>query len=165
MNSNKILKRKNLRISEYNYSNDGFYFITICTKNRKCILSKIINDEQGNFNKLELLPFGKIVEYNLIKTNKVYEDIKICNYVIMPNHIHFIVEIIGKSHGGTNSPTNEKIPTLISTLKRFINKECTEQIWQRNYYDHIVRNEKEYLKTLEYIQNNPYKWKTDLYYS
>ncbi len=72
MDNNKILKRKNLRIPEYNYSNDGFYFITICTKGRKCILSKIINDEQDNFNKLELLSYGKIVEYNLIKTNKIY---------------------------------------------------------------------------------------------
>ncbi len=69
----------------------------------------------------------------------------------MPNHIHFIVKIIGKSPKGTNFPTNAKIPILISSLKRFINKECKEQIWQRNYYEHIVRNEKEYLKILEYI--------------
>ena len=166
---NKILKRKNLRIPKYNYSNEGFYFITICTKNRECILSKIINDEQDNFNKLELLPYGKIMKDNLIKTNNLYEDIKICDYIIMPNHIHFIVKIIKKDISrlpkNSNSIANAKIPALISSLKRFTNKACKEKIWQRNYYEHIIRNEKEYLKILEYIQSNPYKWKKDLYYN
>ncbi|MBO4816394.1 MAG: transposase [Clostridia bacterium] len=121
---NQLSKRKNLRIPEYNYSNQGQYFITICTKDRKCILSKIIKDKQNNFIKLDLLPYGKIVANNLIKTNRIYNDIKISDYIIMPNHIHFICEIVkSDSLRGTN-PTKSKIPVLISSLKRLVNKEC-----------------------------------------
>jgi len=161
----EIIKRKSLRIPEYNYSEEGLYFITICTKNRQCILSKIIRDEQNNFIKLELLPFGRIVENNFLKTNKIYNDIKIREYIIMPNHVHFIIEIVKGDMGKNTNPTLLKIPMLISSLKRFINKECKKQIWQRNYYEHIIRNEREHLKILEYIQNNPYKWVYDKYYT
>ena len=155
----KIIQRKNLRLLEYNYSNIGCYFITICVQNRKNILSKIV--KTNNDVKLILFKYGKIVKKYLEEINEFYKDINIINYVIMPKHIHFICEIINNN----NSNTNEIIPFIVSTLKRFTNKACKEKIWQRNYYDHIIRNEKEYLKVLEYIENNPYKWHDDIYYN
>ena len=155
----KIIQRKNLKLLEYNYSNIGCYFITICVQNRKNILSKIV--KTNNDVKLILFKYGKIVKKYLEEINEFYKDINIINYVIMPNHIHFICEIINNN----NSNTNEIIPFIVSTLKRFTNKACKEKIWQRNYYDHIIRNEKEYLKVLEYIENNPYKWHDDIYYN
>ena len=158
-----ILKRKNLRIPEYNYSQEGLYFITICTKNRKCVLSKIHIDEEKNTRIVNLLPYGKITENNLMKTNKIYNELQIHNYIIMPNHIHFIVEIV-EGNSKNNNPTKLRLPFFISSLKRIINKECNEKIWQRNYYEHIIRNEKEYLEITEYIEKNPYKWEIDMYY-
>ena len=83
----------------------------------------------------------------------------------MPNHVHFIIRIIHENGSpGTSTPTNMKIPSVISTIKRFTNKKIGYQIWQRNYYENIIRNEKEYLKVIEYIINNPYKWENDKYY-
>lgn len=85
----------------------------------------------------------------------------------MPNHIHFVVDIVeGNVSGssGTPTPTNQKIPFLISTLKRLTNREAKINLWQRNYYEHVIRNEKEYYGILEYIEYNPYNWKKDKYY-
>ena len=81
----------------------------------------------------------------------------------MPNHIHFIVKIV-EGNSKNNNPTKLRLPFFISSLKRIINKECNEKIWQRNYYEHIIRNEKEYLEITEYIEKNPYKWEKDMYY-
>ena len=87
---------------------------------------------------------------------------------IMPNHIHFIIET-SETHNKNGSsrtptPTNMKIPFLISTLKRYTNKKFSKQIWQRNYYEHVIRNEKEYYKIKQYIEYNPLNWKMDKYY-
>ena len=157
----KNFRRKELRIHQYNYSNVGFYYITICTKDRKCILSKIINTNETI--KLKLLPYGTIAEKYIKSANRVYDNVKISTYIIMPNHIHLICEINNTTKNNV-SPANYTIPSVIGTLKKLINKDCKEKIWQRNYYEHIIRNENEYLKILEYIQNNPYKWAEDKYF-
>ncbi len=100
----------------------------------------------------------------------------------MPNHIHLIVEINQKENdnlfnkgcsgicdiGGTSrtpSPTNAILPSFVSTLKRFMNKEIGFSIFQRSYHDHIIRNEKEYLELWKYIDNNPYNWENDCFYT
>ena len=155
----KLLKtRKKIRISNYDYSNEGKYFITMCVQNRECILSQIKS------NQIQLLKYGKITEKYIASINNIYNDLKITHYIIMPNHVHFICELILKYKENTKR-VNERIPFIISTLKRFINKECKEKIWQRNYYEHIIRNEKEYLNIIKYINNNPYNWKDDTYYN
>ena len=160
---NEFKKRKNLRIPRYNYSNIGYYFITMCTQDRKCILSNIINNDNNNFLKLELLPYGIITEKYLKSSNTSYNNSKINDYIIMPNHVHFICEIKIKKEIDA-LPANQIIPSVVGTLKKIINKECKEKIWQRNYYEHIIRDEKEYLEILQYIQDNPYKWIEDKYY-
>ena len=159
---NQMITRKNLRIKNYDYSNIGFYFITICIKDRSYVLSKISEGENNTIN-LKLLPYGEIVQEVLMKTNNAYKEIKIRDYVIMPNHVHFICEINSKNKLKTQSKTKERIPMLISSIKRIINRKCHEKIWQRNYYEHIIRNSIEYLKIVEYIQNNPYNWADDKY--
>ncbi|MBQ3145699.1 MAG: transposase [Clostridia bacterium] len=158
--SNNLLKRKEIRIKEYDYCQEGMYFITICTRDRKCLLGKISEED-----KIDLSKYGQVVEKYMKSINSIYENICINSYVIMPNHVHMICNIIYKNGSSrTPTPTNETIPFLISTLKRFTNKECKTKIWQRNYYEHIVRNEKEYIKILEYIKNNPLNWNADKYF-
>lgn len=174
-------KWKTIRIPQYDYSQEGCYFITICTKNREKILSKIVGVgipddplnqytenqlKNNNEYKIKLKKFGIIVEKYINSINKTYKNMRIDNYVIMPNHIHMIC-VLEKNKSGssrTPTPTNARIPFLISTFKRLINRECKEILWQRNYYEHIIRNEKEYLRILEYIENNPLNWIYDKYY-
>ena len=79
----------------------------------------------------------------------------------MPNHIHLLVSI--SDHDGssrTPTPTNATIPMLVSTMKRMTNRQWGEKLWQRSYYDHIVRNEAEYREIAEYIDANPARWKS-----
>ena len=87
--------------------------------------------------------------------------------VIMPNHIHFIVEITnGRGTSRRPSPTraDSAIPKYISTFKRFTNKNSKVSLWQRSYYDHIIRNETDYLEKLNYIKTNPHRWSDDEYF-
>ena len=166
-------RRKDIRLKNYNYAKEGMYFITICTKNRRNILSNIIyeinySNEKKSVGvaalgdpKIELSYIGKIVDQHIIKINEIYNNISVDCYIIMPNHVHFIIYIKNKGSPKAATPT---ISSVINSLKGIITKKCKFPIWQRNYYEHIIRNEKEYLEILEYIQNNPLKWKEDKYY-
>ena len=99
---------------------------------------------------------GEIIEKELINISKHFNSIKICDYVIMPNHVHFIIE---KNVGaGLDQPSNIKISNVIGLLKSGVSKKIGYSIWQRNYYEHIIRNDEEYCKIYNYMKNNPLKW-------
>lgn len=165
MENNKVQKRKEIRIKQYNYSQEGMYFITICTKNRECFLSSVIFKEKTNEAQISLLYEGAVADKYIQSINKVYKNICISYYVIMPNHIHLICEILEEKWSSrTPTPTNAIIPSMVSTFKRLTNKEINNKIWQRNYYEHIIRNEREYLEIIQYIQNNPLNWNRDKYF-
>ncbi len=169
MENNKVPKRKEIRLKEYDYSSDGGYFVTICTKSKKHLLSTIrVGDGLLDVPHIELTDKGRIVEEQFEIMNVLYEDIKVNHYVIMPNHIHFIVEITKRNRtSGRPSPTrsNAIIPKYISTFKRFTNRKSGIDLWQRSYYDQIIRNEADYMEKRNYIKSNPYKWADDEYYS
>ena len=160
--------RKRTRLKGYDYNRKGLYFITICTNERKCILSHIVGDGDLDVPKIELTSIGKIVEKNILISNK-NERIEIDKYVIMPNHIHLIV-FVNKCDGevkGTPvspSPTNAIIPHFVSTFKRFCNAEIGEKVFQRSYHDHIIRNEDDYINISKYILSNPARWEKDCFF-
>ena len=83
----------------------------------------------------------------------------------MPNHIHFLVHVEENGTSRTPSPTNKTLPVLVSTIKRFSNKKCGIQLWQRSYHEHVIRNEQDYLEIWNYIDGNPSKWAEDRYYA
>ena len=89
------------------------------------------------------------------------------NYVIMPNHIHILLCIEGGGPSGTPAPTlqNSTVSRFVSTFKRFCNKEYGQNIWQRHFYDHIVRDQADFDKHLQYIYENPYGWQKDELYT
>ena len=164
----ELPKRKPARLNNYDYSTSGAYFITICTKDRKAILSDIIvGTGVPDCPKIKLLEHGKIADKYINQLNNFYNNISVDKYVIMPDHIHLLlsinnVEINGQSR--TPVPTNNSakidntnsiIAKFVSTFKRFCNKEYGENIWQARYYDHIIRNENDYNEIWEYIENNP----------
>lgn len=162
-----IHKRKSIRLKEYDYSQEGYYFITICTQGRRKMLSEIKNENCRNGfyarPKITLYKFGKIIKDEIEKINEKYENIKINEYIIMPNHIHMIIEI----RAGTRpAPTlndiirNFKSMTTLRYIKN-IKKNFEKRVWQRNYYEHIIRNEKELYATIEYIKYNPINWDND----
>ncbi|MBR6719738.1 MAG: transposase [Clostridia bacterium] len=161
-----LSKRKPTRLKGYDYSMPGAYFVTVCTKNKKCIFGKIVGDGDFDVPKMNLSKCGTVIEKHLNLMNEKYNHIKINSYVIMPNHIHLILNISDFVGGAseTAAPYNNEISKFISLLKRYSNRECGENLFQRSFHDHIIRNENDYIKISEYIETNVLKWKEDCFY-
>ena len=174
-------KRKQIRLREYNDSTPGAYFVTICTNDRRCILSDIVvGDGVLDVPNVRLSPYGKIVAETLREIEKTYTWLALDRYVIMPNHIHILLRMEDRGPGNglgtaparetgdgpsrTPAPTNSRLAALISTMKRFTNKRCGAALWQRSYHEHVIRNENDYRQIWEYIDSNPVKWAEDRYY-
>ncbi|MBQ2933534.1 MAG: transposase [Clostridia bacterium] len=116
-------KRKPTRLKDYDYSSDGAYFVTICTKEKQKMLCDIVGDGAHDVPKINLSQIGEIVEKYILSTNKIPE-LTVDKYVIMPNHIHMILLL--QNQNGTSrapSPTNNIISRAISTFKRFVHKD------------------------------------------
>lgn len=156
--------RKPTRLSGFDYSSKGYYFITFCTKKRCNILSQIVGCGILDAPKNDLSNIGKVVFETIEFANKNNKDITVDKYVIMPNHVHLIL-IIDYGSSRMPTPTNHIVPKFISSIKRFTNKKCGLSLWQRSYNDRIIRDEKEYIELCKYIENNPFKWLEDKYYN
>ena len=187
-------KRKDLRLKRYDYSSTGAYFVTICTKDRKRILSDITKPSVGVgahddpskrqqnavgvgahddplMPQIQLTEIGKITEKYLLSSENI-SGVKIDRYVIMPDHIHVMIflysdEYATRKDGSSRAPTptNEMLPHIVSTFKRFCNKELGNNIFQRGYIDHIIRNRKDYEEHVRYIHENPMRWYYDELYT
>ena len=156
--------RKSTRLKNYDYSQNGYYFITICTHNRKNILCDIVGGGAYDAPKIILSKCGEIVDKYILSTNNI-PNITVDKYVIMPNHIHLLLFV--ENANGTpraSSPTNNIISHSVSTLKRFVNREMGHNIFQRSFHDHIIRGEQDYLEIWNYIDTNPQKWQEDCFY-
>ena len=156
--------RKPNRLHGYNYSSNGYYFITICTKERQCILSNIVGGGAFDAPQSQLTDVGLIVKRYILSSNNI-ENIVEENYVIMPNHIHLLVCVEGAD--GTSrapSPTNHTIPHMVSTLKRLVNQTVGRDVFQRSYHDHIIRDQDDYNAISDYITHNTQKWNEDCFY-
>ncbi len=158
-------KRKSIRLKDYDYSNNGVYFVTICTHDRKCLFGDIVVGQ--GLCSCRLSQIGNIVVEEIDALLIRYPTITISNYVIMPNHIHLIIEIERQEQ--SPCPT---IGDIICALKSITTKKsnlCDNikgcKIWQFRYYDHIIRNEKEYQKIWEYVDTNPRLWEQDYLYT
>ncbi|MBI1306845.1 MAG: transposase [Bacteroidetes bacterium] len=180
----QLHQRKSIRLKGYDYAQAGLYFITICTQNRACLFGEIINGE------MRLTTYGEIALAEWKKTEEIRENCCIHESIIMPDHIHGIIEITHKRGeeqeiGKFQSPSQTigaiirgfKIAS-IKKIKELIQKEekskgelqfaLTEliksldfKIWQRNYYEHIIRDEQSLQRIRQYIINNPQNWNGD----
>ncbi|MBR6524294.1 MAG: transposase [Clostridia bacterium] len=141
-------KRKRTRLKEYDYSTPGAYFITICVKDKKHLLGKIVGCGDFDAPKIMLSGYGQIINKHINLMNEKYSHISVDKYVIMPNHIHLIINVKDYKNGAseTAAPYNNEISKFVSLFKRFCNKEFGENIFQRSYHDHIIRGEKDYKK-------------------
>ena len=209
---NNLPRRKKIRLKDYNYSSNGYYFITICSKERKflfwdsmpekvctdIICSKeetnsvgadiirpeeetnsvctdiirskeetnsvgadIIRPEEetnsvgADIIRPKLSVYGKIIEKAINNIPKHYQNVEIDRYVIMPDHVHLILIIYENDRRIISAPT---IMTVIGQMKRYVSKEIGFSIWQKSYYEHIIRDKKDYDLRIEYIMNNPAKY-------
>ena len=160
--------RKIMRLKGYDYNRQGVIFLTVCTLDRKCILSQIRMQEDQNVPSVLLSEYGRIAEKYLIQIGSFYDFIKIESYVIMPNHIHIIFALFGKSAGASPRPTlSDIVCAYKSRTTRICNKLLQtpgRKIFQTSFYDEIIRNQAAYDEISKYIFENPMKWEEDELY-
>lgn len=166
-------ERKTIRLKDYDYAQNGAYFITICTLNRISILSEIVGaDDPVRPNTIHLTQIGDIVADCWNSINKIYTNVRTDKHVIMPNHFHGIILIndnkslaADNSRGGQSRPPLQKV---VQGFKSVTTRRCFalgySTIWQRSFYEHIIRNESEYLQIWNYIDGNLTEWSKDEYY-
>ena len=168
-------QRKEIRLKEYDYNTSGYYFITICTKNKAKILWDIVGTGVLDGPKTKLSEYGEIADQQIKIMSDFYDYISVDKYVIMPNHIHLILHVhSGPSGRPKNGPSGRPVPTtpstnsavskFVGTFKRFCNRKYGKNIWQSRSYDHIIRGEQDYKEIWEYIEENPAKWREDKFY-
>lgn len=140
-------KRKNIRLPGFDYSAQGVYFITIDSKDHK----EIFWDDYVSLSK-----YGEIVKQAILNIPVRYPMISIDHYVIMPNHIHLLLRICNDVGG--RSMITPTVSVVIQQMKGCVTKKCGFPVWQKSFYEHIIRGDADYLETWEYIENNPVKW-------
>lgn len=158
-------QRRSLRLQGYDYSQPGTYFVTMCVHKGECVLGEIFNGE------VYLTDLGRVASEYWKFIPLHFPDVYIDTFVVMPNHVHAIINISG-CRGGVTPPL--LTPTL-SQIIAYYKYQTTKQInqirhqigksfWQRSFYDHIVRNDEDLQRIRNYIVNNPLKWELDQYY-
>ena len=165
----KVHKRKSIRLKGYDYSQQGMYFVTVCTYNHHFLFGHIAEE------RMILNNAGRFANKCWVEIQEHFTHVALDEFIIMPNHIHGIIIINGKNVGANNySPLqinqfrspSRTIGSMIRGFKIGVTKwfranTNVYNVWQRNYYEHIIRNEKKLNKIREYIINNPLKWLLD----
>lgn len=160
-------QRKRTRLKNYDYSQRGAYFVTICTHHREMLLSHIIVGQGLAPAESKLSEYGKIAEEQLLELENRYSKIKIDKYVIMPNHIHIII-FIKNEKIETNSviTLSDVICAYKSLTTLFCKKKYkVEKVFQNSFHDHVIRDKKDYQRIWEYIDTNPLSWEKDCFYT
>ena len=165
---NELPKRKSTRLKGFDYSSEGAYFVTICTRDRMKILSRVVEFNGTAVGeglappeyKTQLTPCGNIVQEQLLLIEKRYPSVTIEDYIIMPDHIHMVIFLHGKTGGASPSPT---LDNVVCTFKSLTSRMCKqrygiEKMLQRSSAEHIVRDKTDYETRRKYIYENPMRW-------
>lgn len=162
--------RRSIRLKGYDYSQSGLYFITICVKNNACLFGEIVNGV------LLLNDAGKMVETEWTKLPDRFKNIELHEFIVMPNHFHAILEIVGATlmdAQNADEPVKKTVGDMVGAFQSIVTVEYIRgvknndwqpfdrKLWHRNYWEHIIRNEQSYQTISEYIINNPLKWDED----
>ena len=143
--------RKHPRMARYDYATPNYYFVTICTKNKKCIFGSVHQNHM----------YGEIAEMGLLEIPKHFDKVYIDKYIVMPNHIHMIV-VLEKGA--------KELPTVIGQYKAYVSRKIhaidpTQEVWQSSFHDHVIRNQSAYEHIWNYIDGNRQKWQEDCYFT
>ncbi|PTX22719.1 hypothetical protein C8N40_101547 [Pontibacter mucosus] len=173
-------ERKQNRLNGFDYSKDALYFVTSCVQDKACVFGEVVNEI------MQLNKYGFIAEQQWTWLEEQYPYVVLHAFVVMPNHVHGILEIDRDAVGtgrdlstlgpagetgmfSSSSPQIKTLSQLIGAYKTTTTKlikaaGLTDFSWQRSFHDHIIRNEKAYCKIRDYILSNPEKWPEDVFY-
>ena len=186
----ELPKRRSIRLKDYDYGQNGAYYVTICAKDKAHLFGEIINVGADLVSARTQLNYaGQMIEKVFLETVQSFENIIADKYVVMPNHFHCILVISRAgsvmrtecvSRADARSAPTVATKSIAAVVQAFKSKTTLEyikgvklgllppfdkQVWQRNYYEHVIRDESDYQTKWQYIDQNPAKWETDKYYS
>ena len=162
-------QRKHPRLKHYDYGSAGAYFITMCTQDRKCILSRVVGRglAPAVTNHIEYTLWGEIAEQQLFSLKDRFPSVTVRRYVIMPNHIHVILILGNETAGASPRPT---VMDVICAYKSLTAQECKKngfvgKLFQTSFHDHVIRSRRDYEEISQYMQDNPRLWREDCFYT
>ena len=164
----RVHRRRSVRLQGYDYSQAGAYFVTVVVRDRSCLFGTVVDGA------IELNGVGHLVRDSWEWLAARHPYVMLDEYVVMPNHLHGIITIDDQGRGGSRtapiSMPRKPLGRIIGAFKTVSTKRInlhrrtpSKPIWQRNYFEHIVRNDKELTDIREYIVNNPIQWELDKY--
>ena len=153
----ELPQRKPLRLESWDYGEDGYYFITICTKDKRNLFGRIVG------NGLDRSAVGTIAETHLIDLPNHFPLVRLDKYVVMPNHIHAILVIDHRQ--AERSRPFPTLSTMVGLYKSGVSRAAGFPVWQKSFHDHIIRGKEDYRMIWDYIDQNPLKWMLDRYYT
>ena len=152
-------KRKINRLENFDYSTPSSYFVTVCVAERERILWAESNEKERIEN-IELSEIGKIVENEINKINLIYKSVYVEKHCIMPDHLHMIITIMPEED--VNEQKSPTISRIIQQFKGSITKQIKKSIWQKSFYDHVIRDQQDYDEIWKYIEENILKYVLNL---
>jgi putative transposase len=162
-------RRRSVRLKRYDYAEPGAYFVTVCTRDRVCLFGHVVNGE------MHLNDAGQIAQRCWEEIPHHFPLVELDAFVIMPNHAHGVIVVPGRGTA-CRAPTSEQfgkpsvgsVPTIVRSYKSSVTRGINlvrgapgTPVWQRNYYEHVVRNKAELAAIREYMQANPARWDDD----
>ena len=158
-------QRKCLRLEAYDYSQPGYYFITVCTRERKqevlCSIEPTVGAIINRPPRISLTPLGRIVNETIRAIPDHYPGILVDQFIIMPDHVHLILSFQHVGPDGRQIAAPTPLPNVIQQMKRIASKQAGGPLWQKGFYDHVIRNDVDLANVRQYIRNNPLKWIED----
>jgi putative transposase len=143
-----------MRLAGFDYSSAGAYFVTVCTRNRQCLFGEIVEGQ------IRCNQTGELVAWCWGEIPHHFPHVILDAFVVMPNHVHgvlLLTDAVGAGHA-------QPLPTIVGSFKSAASARVGTSIWQRNYWEHIVRSERALNRIRRYIAENPSQWETDQYY-
>ena len=161
----ELPKRKSIRLKNYDYSQAGAYFITICVKNGQEMLGRVVGRDDPGAPFVQLSEYGNIAKKYIESIEPHYskEGVIVDKYVIMPNHVHLLI-VVCCGAPRSSRPTNALLPNILAAFKKMTDREFGFTMWQNRYHDHVIRSESSYRRIWQYIDQNPSSWADDCYY-
>jgi putative transposase len=169
----QLPQRRSIRLAGYDYTAPGSYFITICTARRADLFGKIVDGQ------MQASLFGEIAGREWLRLEERFPQLKLDAFVVMPNHLHGIIILIGDKPGleepgareGFGCPVPGSLPSLVRSYKSAVTLKINARrnlpgipVWQRNYWEHAIRDEVDWSRIREYVVNNPLRWMEDSLY-
>ena len=166
MNEEKPTRKQN-RLNYYDYSSCGAYFLTVCTSKRMNYFWADSPTEVGasiarplDLQNIKLSKYGRIADEAVKNISETYKALSVDHYVIMPDHIHLLLSIRADEYGRPMvAPT---VSRVVQQMKGYVTKRIGTSIWQKSFYDHVIRNKEDYEEHIKYIYENPFGEKPDI---